>query len=379
MPLEKAKDKIIEDLRESEKRLEMALQGANLGVWDWHIPSGHVTFNHRWAEIIGHRLDEIEPNIGSWEKLVHPDDMANVTAVLSDHLEGRSPFYRTEHRMKHKNGHYIWVLDAGKVFERDAAGKPVRASGIHLDITNQKQAEADREDLIRKLKQSNQELDQYAHVIAHDMQQPLAAITGLLENLEIQLGSMGDKPREILNTCREAAMAMSFSIEYLLEYASSTKSFEEKKLVELGPLVQHSISLLPYMYPEAESARFVINSSLPAVYGDKTQIERVFSNILGNALKYSDEKKSEIIIDARKSEDFWILSVKDNGMGVDPADKERIFEMHSRSRDAINITGHGIGLAICRKIIEDHGGRIWVESEKGQGSTFFFTLPANPA
>lgn len=124
------------------ERLDMALRGADLGLWDWHIPSGRVTYNARWADMLGYTQDEITPHVSSWEKLVHPDDAPDIEAALQPHLKGETPLYESEHRMRHKNGHWIWILDRGKVMERAADGTPLRAVGTHLDITARRAAEA---------------------------------------------------------------------------------------------------------------------------------------------------------------------------------------------------------------------------------------------
>jgi len=128
-------------LREQGERLDLVLKGANLGMWDWNIPTGEVVFNARWAEMLGYTLAEIEPNVSSWEKLLHPDDKPGVMAVLTDHLAGRTPVYQTEHRLRAKSGEWVWVLDSGMIFARDAQGNPLRAAGIHQDITQRKEAE----------------------------------------------------------------------------------------------------------------------------------------------------------------------------------------------------------------------------------------------
>jgi PAS domain S-box-containing protein len=139
--IEALMDERTAQLRESKERLDLALRGANLGVWDWNLQTDEVNFNERWAEILGYRLDEIEPHLRSWEKLVHPDDMARVEKILNEHLEGQTPFYVAEYRLRHKSGEWIWVLDSGRVIERDIEGRPLRACGTHLDITERKQAE----------------------------------------------------------------------------------------------------------------------------------------------------------------------------------------------------------------------------------------------
>lgn len=125
----------------AREQLDLALRGADLGLWDWHIPSGKVTFNQRWAEMLGYRLDEIEPHVSSWERLVHPDDIPTINAALESHLKGETPHYESEHRMRHKDGHWIWILDRGKVMERAADGTPLRAVGTHLDVSERKTAE----------------------------------------------------------------------------------------------------------------------------------------------------------------------------------------------------------------------------------------------
>lgn len=129
-------------LAAAKERLEVVLEGAGLGSWHWHVPSGRVTFDERWAAMLGYGLDEVEPDLRSWERLVHPDDMTAAMQVLTAHLEGRTPVYECEHRLRHKDGHWIWVLDRGRVVERDAEGRPLVATGTHLDITARKTTEA---------------------------------------------------------------------------------------------------------------------------------------------------------------------------------------------------------------------------------------------
>ncbi len=127
-------------LQESEQRMELALKGADLGTWDWNIQTGEVVFNDRWAGMLGYRLDEIEPHVDTWAELIHPDDMSDVMETLNAHLEGKSDIYKTVHRVKQKSGEWVWILDTGRVIERDADGHPIRACGTHLDITDRVQA-----------------------------------------------------------------------------------------------------------------------------------------------------------------------------------------------------------------------------------------------
>lgn len=122
-------------LRQALERMEIILKGADLGTWHWDVETGEVTFDARWAEMLGFRLDEIEGHVRTWERLIHPDDVQRVRDTLNAHLEGRTPFYDCEHRLRHKGGHWIWVLDRGKVVERASDGRPLVATGTHLDVT----------------------------------------------------------------------------------------------------------------------------------------------------------------------------------------------------------------------------------------------------
>ena len=131
-----------EALRLTQERMELALAGADLGTWDWNNQTGAITFNERWAEMLGYRLDEIEPHLSSWERLVHSEELLAVMEMLNAHLDGKTAFFEAEYRLKHKSGEWVWVLDRGKVIERDAHGEPVRTCGTHQDITARKQAEA---------------------------------------------------------------------------------------------------------------------------------------------------------------------------------------------------------------------------------------------
>ncbi len=128
-------------LTESKERLDLVLEGAGLGTWDWNVQTGDVVFNDRWAEILGYALSDIEPKVRTWEKLLHPEDSPAVTSALGDHLAGRTPVYSTEHRMLTNSGEWKWILDIGKVFLRDGEGAPVRAAGVHMDISDKKSFE----------------------------------------------------------------------------------------------------------------------------------------------------------------------------------------------------------------------------------------------
>lgn len=136
-----------EPLPEACERLDLALKGADLGVWDWNIPTGETFSDPKWTTMLGYSPGEIEPKVRGWEQLIHPDDIERVTVLLNDHLDARTPYYESEHRVRTKSGEWRWILDRGKVFERDSGGNAVRVTGTHLDITDRKRAEQILHDL----------------------------------------------------------------------------------------------------------------------------------------------------------------------------------------------------------------------------------------
>ncbi|MCS6294977.1 MAG: PAS domain S-box protein [Nitrospira sp.] len=148
------------------ERMDLVVQGAEAGTWDWHIGTGQVIFNERWASMLGYRLDELEPHVRTWEQLVHPDDMPGVMALVSAHLRGETPHYASEHRLRTKSGTWCWVFDSGRVVERDATGAPLRAAGIHLDISARKELEAAQARIQRELQVKQEALDE-AQSLAH--------------------------------------------------------------------------------------------------------------------------------------------------------------------------------------------------------------------
>jgi len=143
-------------LEQYAERLELALIGSDAGLWDWNIETGDVYFNDRWCNMLGYKISEVEPNVSSWENLVHPEDMQMVTRALTDHLEGKTPLYQTEHRVRTKSGEWKWILDTGRVTKRANSGKALRAVGTHIDITRQKENEKKLRDNEKYLKTINQ-------------------------------------------------------------------------------------------------------------------------------------------------------------------------------------------------------------------------------
>ena len=246
------------------------------------------------------------------------------------------------------------------------------------DITDQKEAERILELRLEELSRSNEELEQFAYVSSHDLQEPLRMITSYLQLLQRRYqGQLDNKADKYIHFAVDGASRMQNLINDLLEYSRVTRSVREPKTINCEFILNQTLSNLKLMIKDTKVT--ISHDPLPEVITDPIQLSQVFQNLIVNGIKFRSEEAPKIHIAAEKKENEWVFSVRDNGIGIDPQYSERIFEIFKRLNSRERFPGTGIGLAICKKIVERHGGRIWVESELGKGSTFYFTLPINIA
>jgi signal transduction histidine kinase len=247
---------------------------------------------------------------------------------------------------------------------------------ISWEIVERKQAEKHLHTLMEELKRSNADLEQFAYAASHDLQEPLRVVAGFVSLLEKRYREkLDDKAREFIEYTVDGVKRMQILIKDLLAYSqvgTKGKTFEptncsvalEQAIYNLHKAVEESGAELTY-------------DLLPTVSGDSSQLTRLFQNLIGNAIKYRGKDKPEIYISAQKKGDEWVFSVRDKGIGIESQYFEKIFDVFRRLHTREEYDGTGIGLAICKKIVERHGGKIWVESVSGKGSTFYFTVPAS--
>jgi light-regulated signal transduction histidine kinase (bacteriophytochrome) len=234
---------------------------------------------------------------------------------------------------------------------------------------------AERDRLVQELKRSNEELTEFAHVVSHDLQAPVRMVMSFSELLARNYGGqMGKTADEFISTIQDGASSMEALIRTLLAYASVGHSPLTRKRVGLGGVVNAVLIMLQPTIDELQAD--VSYGELPTVHGDPILLQQLLQNLIGNALKYAGQPSPRVKISARQTHSEWVVSVNDNGPGIAPEFHDTIFlplkRLHGRE-----ISGTGMGLAVCRKIVERHGGRIWVESRPGKGCTFRFTLPAS--
>ena len=252
----------------------------------------------------------------------------------------------------------------------------VLAQSINELAANRQKAEKALAEKAEELTRSNQELEQFAYVASHDLQEPLRMITGYTQLLAKRYGDKLDQnANEYIDYAVEGAKRMQGLIRDLLTYSRVGTRGKEFALTDCEAVVAGTLRVLQPAIEE--SAATVTYDPLPTVMGDETQLLQLFQNLIGNAVKYRDSKPPVVHVSCKQEGEHWLFSVRDNGIGIDPQYANRIFVIFQRLHGRDQYAGTGIGLAVCKKIVERHDGKIWVESELGKGATFHFTIPTN--
>ncbi len=275
-----------------------------------------------------------------------------------------------------KNLIYREVTIADRIFGESIYFSPEYDSAriYAVDITEQKKATEKIQQALANLGRSNAELEQFAYISSHDLQEPLRGISNFAQLLQRRYkGKLDNDADEYLNFISESASRMMLQINELLELSRVSTKGKPFEAIDCHTIFEYAISSLKEAINE--SGAIVTHDPLPVVVVDRGQMERVFQNLISNAIKFHSEAAPVIHIGVRRKEEHWIFSVHDNGIGIDPKHFERIFIIFKRLHAREEYPGTGIGLSICKKIIERHGGRIWVGSEPGKGSTFYFSIP----
>jgi light-regulated signal transduction histidine kinase (bacteriophytochrome) len=242
-------------------------------------------------------------------------------------------------------------------------------------ILKEKRTDTERKVLAAELARSNKELEHFAYVASHDLQEPLRKIASFTELLAGRYKEkLDDKAGTYIGYIVDGAHRMQTLINDLLSFSRVTTRGKEFVAVDCNALVQRVLSDLELVIQK--SGARVLVSGLPSVAADEIQLGQVFQNLIGNAIKYQSKDRAPAVhVSAAGKDNEWLFSVRDNGIGIDPRYFDRIFLLFQRLHSREEYSGTGMGLAIVKKIVERHGGRVWVESEPGKGSTFFFTLP----
>ncbi|MBZ0296564.1 MAG: PAS domain S-box protein, partial [Anaerolineae bacterium] len=307
-----------------------------------------------------------------WSKIVHPDDLTQLGERLMSIYEsgkpGTFPF-----RAVTSNGHVLH-MEAHLTFLKDEDERRFGACGVIMDVTQRKEIEGALMQFTDELRRSNEELEQFAYIASHDLQEPLRMVTSYLQLLEKRYGDVleGDG-KEFLDFAVDGATRMKRLINDLLLYSRVQRSREEFETVNMQKVLEQAENNVQTQIMDSGTA--ITADVLPEIIGHEAQMIQLLQNLLSNAIKFRSDQPPQIHIGAKREKGEWVFSIQDNGIGIGQEYLDRIFVIFQRLHPREEYPGTGIGLAICKKIVEKHNGHIWVESEIGKGTTFYFTVP----
>ncbi len=368
-----------EALAAEKRELLNILKGTNAGSWEWNIRTGETIFNERWAEIIGYSLEEISPvNIETWMNFTHPEDLKISGELLEKHFSGELDYYECEARMKHKSGNWVYVLDRGRVHKWDKEGKPLLMSGTHQDITERKQSEEALREALVKAEESDRLKTAFLNNVSHEIRTPLNGILGFgqlmaepdlsAEERSQYLEILNKNGYRLINTITDImdiSLIVSGSMEVHKKTYNVKQLLEEIRLTFVNQCTEKNLSFSLHTPEETDNSE---------IHTDIELLEKILFQLLNNAVKFTDSGGINFgyTVDCNSFRFF----VKDTGAGINPTARNRIFDNFMQEESSTRgPEGNGLGLSIAKGIVELLGGEIDFESVKGEGSTFFFTIP----
>lgn len=358
-------------LAEVTARFGQAFHSAPIGMALVDVDGVWLAVNASLCSILGYEASQLLEL--TFQDVTHPDDLDHDLELLQELVGGSRDSYSMEKRYFHQSGRIVWV-DLSVSMVKSPEGVPHYFVAQIQDITRRKAGEERLAAYAKRLAASNNELVEFASVAAHDLAEPLRVIEGYLHLLESRHSAdLDDDARRFIGHAVDATERLQHLIDDLLAYSRATDAVGPPAVVDLGDVVAGSAASLERLV--SETGAVVSIGELPSIWGSERQLRQLFQNLLANAIKFSAaDQRPEIRVAARREEAGWRVSVSDNGIGIPAEHRERIFGMFKRlhSRDAYD--GTGIGLAICRKVTDFHGGRIWV-GEAASGAVIHVSFP----
>ena len=377
-------------IHEMTQRLALATNSAKIGVWDLDLVEDRLIWDDRMYELYGITAETFGGAYEAWKQGVYPDDLPAAHADIQAAIAGEREFH-PEFRVLWPDGQ-VRFIEAHAITLRDENDKAQRMIGVNWDITERKQTEdalrqlnekletkvqertQELEQRAQELERSNAELQQFAYVASHDLQEPLRTISSYTELLAEEYGDrLAGEAHEYVDFIVDGATRMQQLIKDLLTFSRVGTRGKEFEPMACESVLQKVLSNLKLAMEECHGV--VTYDALPEVVADESQIYQLLQNLISNALKFRSQETPRIHISAILKQNEWEFCVRDNGIGIDPEYFEQIFEIFQRLHSRRHYEGTGIGLAICRKIVQRHGGHMWIDSAPGQGAAFYFTLP----
>jgi PAS domain S-box-containing protein len=357
------RQKQIEDaLRKSEEEFRTLADNISQFAWMTDEKGWVSWYNQRWYDYTGTTLEDMQG--WGWREVVHPEHVDRVLEHIS-HCFETGKVWEDTFPLRGGTGSYRWFLSRALPI-RNAEGGIVRWFGTNTDITAQLETE-------QELRRANADLEQFAYSASHDLQEPLRSVSIYSELLVKRHGAILDgEAREFLEYLKGGASRMEMLVRDLLAYTQVSQLRVPSEEADANAALKVAISNLANAIAESDAQ--ITSDALPAIRVHRIHLQQIFQNLVGNALKYRGSERPLVHVEAKQQNGYWQFSVRDNGIGIGPEYKERIFGIFKRLHTNDEYPGTGIGLAICQRIVERYHGRIWVESKPGEGSTFYFTF-----
>ena len=368
-----------EELAESEERLRLALEAGHMGSWEWELGTNKIAWSAPLERIHGLEPGTFGGTVAEFEQVIHPADLDAVRAGIANTIQTQKPLH-LEHRIVWPGGETRWIEKRGTIV-RDAIGRPLRIAGVTLDVTERREGEdALKRSLIslqritKALERNNKELDQFAYVASHDLKAPLRGIANLSQWIEEEIGAgINDQAKEYMELLRGRIHRMEGLIEGILSYSRVGRTTHDVEDVDVKGLLDDLIELLA----PPDGAEITLGNDMPVLHTERLPLQQVFLNLINNGLKYAGGAAARITVTGQEAGAFHQFSVGDNGPGIAPEYHEKVWGIFQTLNARDKVEGTGIGLALVRKIVDQKGGRAWVESEAGKGATFHFLWPRN--
>lgn len=358
------------EVKAAKQKLDLALDNANIGIWTWNIRNDRFECDVRINRMFGIENEAEIKKFEDFEKCIFEEDQTHFNQAISKALE-KDITMDTIFRRRHQTGEVRYVTVKAKV-DKDSQGRPYLMTGVCLDITAMRQAtENTLINLNTDLLRSNKELEQFAYVASHDLQEPLRMVSSFTQLLASRYNDKLDQQaREFINFAVDGAQRMQRLINDLLEYSRVKTRGKSLAIVDMNEVFRQTLHNLSLKIKEKKA--IVTSKPLPSVFADDSQMVQLFQNLIENGIKFCSNKP-KICISAFDDKEHYRFSIRDNGIGIQPQYYERIFQIFQRLHLREEYGGTGIGLAICKRIVERHGGKIWVQSN-GHGTDFQFTI-----
>ncbi|SEI65036.1 PAS domain S-box-containing protein [Allopseudospirillum japonicum] len=365
-------------LEESERRFQQFANAVDLVFWI-RTTDKILYINHAYENIWGQTTEYLYQNPNAFIESIHPEDKARVLSAVMASRQQQGGFDEV-YRIVRPDQQIRWIHARSYAITADIEEQP-RTAGIAQDISQRVQAEQALQEVTLELQRSNAELEEFAYVVSHDLRQPLRMVNSYTQLLERQLKvQLDEDTQQMMHFLREGAQRMDQMLLSLLEYSRVGRKGMPMQALNVETSIQEALHFLfPQIQETQAEIRLEPETEWPLLYASQDELTRLFQNLIGNAIKYhvaGQNPKITIQVNQHKDPNFWCFSVCDQGIGIAHNQIERLFKVFQRLQTREKYEGFGVGLAICRKIVERHGGQIWAESAgEGLGTCIQFTLP----